>query len=145
MLAALALLAGCGGDGGEEDGAAARWNGPRQPLPQSGEVPVDAFEAWATSVDEEWERTPAGVAGAFVPTGSVDARIRVETADGPAEGEATAVVTVDRVADDSVRLVRYELGLERRGDGTWRVVSADWAQRCHRGRGHQDLSPALCV
>jgi hypothetical protein len=142
-LAALFLLAGCGG--GDDEGPVAPWTGPQQPLPSDGRVPLDAFEAWAQSVEEEWERSPAGVASAFVPAGSVDGRIRVATANGASADEATAIVTVDRLADDSVRLVRYELELERRDDDTWSAVSATWAQRCQPGRGHQELSAELCV
>ena len=59
-------------------------------------------------------------------------------------GEASVQVTRDGLADDSVRAVRYEVLLEKAGDGTWRLRSAKRLQRCHLNRGHQDFSPQLC-
>ena len=58
---------------------------------------------------------------------------------------ATATLLVDGLGDDSVRARSYELTFTRRADGTWRIESATWAQRCHEGRGHQDFSPEPCL
>ena len=60
-------------------------------------------------------------------------------------GPATASLLLDGLLDDSVRARRYDLGLSRRPDGTWRVDDASWAQRCQSGRGHQAFSPEPCL
>ena len=60
-------------------------------------------------------------------------------------GSASATLVIDGLGDDSVRARRYELTFTRRDDGTWRIDSATWTQRCHEGRGHQEFSAAPCL
>lgn len=141
LLAGLALLAaGCGG--GEEP-PPARWEGLPRPLPEDGTLPVAPFEDYAGRVDEEWERAPRELARVYTRAEELDGTLRTtELRSGDA---ATVSVEVDRLADDSIRAVRYDLELERRDDGTWRLASARWSQRCQPGRGHQELSPELCL
>ena len=114
------------------------------PLPAEGTLPVDDFNAYMDSVDEAWERDLAGVMDAFVEAGAGDAGSRSFQANSSGDS-ATATLTLEGLMDDSVRAQRYELDLSRRADGTWKVESASWAQRCHEGRGHQDFSPELCL
>jgi hypothetical protein len=141
-MAAL-LATGCGGS---DDEAPAGWDGPPQPLPADGTVPVEDFTAFADSVDEAWERSPAAVAAVFAGTGDVDGSVVVSVPSRPGgTGPASGTVVVDDLADDSVRTLRYELELERADDGTWSVVAATWSQRCRPGRGHTGFSPELCL
>jgi hypothetical protein len=135
------LVAGCGGNGGS-----ASWNGPQRPFAADGTVPVGDFNAYAGEVDEQWERSPALLAGRFLRLDesqatqtSIDAK-----AQGEGTGSATVTVTQRGLLDDSVAAERYVLGLQRDGD-VWRLASATWAQSCRPGRGHEDFSPADCV
>ena len=94
----------------------------------------------ATTVTET-EATTETVAG--VPSAGT---LPVEAFNAHAETvDASASLLVDGLGDDSVRARSYELTFTRRPDGTWRIESATWAQRCHEGRGHQDLSPEPCL
>jgi ABC-type Fe3+-hydroxamate transport system substrate-binding protein len=110
----------------------------------SGTLPVDAFNARAESVDEPWERDLAKVTDEFLALGEQESGSRSfqSTSNGDS---ASASLLIDGLADDSVRARSYELTFTRRDDGTWKVESAQWAQRCHEGRGHQDFSPEPCV
>ena len=95
-------------------------------------------------MDEPWERDLAAITAEFLAlreqeTGS---RSFQSTSNGDS---ATASLLIDGLGDDSVRARRYELTFTRREDGSWKVESAQWAQRCHEGRGHQDFSPEPCV
>jgi hypothetical protein len=110
----------------------------------SGTLPVDAFNARAESVDEPWERDLAKVTDEFLalPEQESGSRSFQSTSNGD---NASASLLIDGLADDSVRARSYELTFTRRDDGTWKVESAQWAQRCHEGRGHQDFSPEPCV
>lgn len=132
-------LAGCGG------GGTARWEG--QPEPQAdGSVPVAEFVAFQEDADERWERSAALVAGEFVRLDERGAsRAVVDAVSGPeGGGPATVTVTLDGLQDDSVAAERYVLRLRRDGE-TWTLESATWGQRCQRGRGHQDFTPAPCL
>ncbi len=117
------------------------------PLPADGRLPVDAFNAYTESIDEPWERELSALVDAFVEGGASDATQRSfqATSTGEGGGSATASLTLGGLLDDSVRAQRYELELSRRGDGTWNVDSASWAQRCHEGRGHQAFTPVPCL
>ena len=113
-------------------------------VPASGTLPVDAFNANAESVDEPWERDLSKVADRFL------APREQETGNRSVQATATGStgnvsVLIDGLEDDSVRSRRYELALTRRADGSWRIDSASWAQRCHEGRGHQTFSPEPCL
>jgi len=113
-------------------------------VPSSGTLPVDAFNARAESVDEPWERDLAKITDEFLALREQESGSRSfqSTSNG---GNATATLVIDGLGDDSVRARRYELTFSRRDDGTWRIESASWAQRCHEGRGHQDFSPEPCL
>jgi hypothetical protein len=151
LLAAAAFAtAGCGekdepatGAGADGPRPAEEWAGPPTNL---GKLEVEAFNAHAGDVVERWERSALLTAAEFVrldraraATTSVVARAAPE--DGPT---ARVVVTLDGLADDSVRATRYVLELEREG-GTWRLTSATRDQRCHEGRGHADFATTTCV
>jgi hypothetical protein len=123
------------------------WAGLPQPLPADGTLPVDAFAAYAESVDEPWERSLLGTADEFVGRDATDGPdISFDAATGPeGAGPATVTLLLDGLLDDSIRARRYVLTLSRRDDGTWRIDAATWAQRCNEGRGHQGFSPEPCV
>ena len=113
-------------------------------VPASGRLPVDAFNDHAESVDEPWERDLTQLANRFLALREQEGGSR--SVQGTSTGDSGNVsVLIDGLGDDSVRARRYELALTRRADGSWRIDSARWAQRCHEGRGHQDFSPQPCV
>jgi hypothetical protein len=120
------------------------WTGLPQPLPPGGELPVDAFNAYAESVDEPWERDVRRTVDEYVGFEPGDAAnvAYQATSNGPS---TNATLTLDGLSDDSVRSLRYDLVLSQRQDGTWQIDSAEWTQRCQEGRGHQDFSPELCL
>jgi hypothetical protein len=149
LIAILALLlatgvAACGG--GDDTAAPTSWDGPQRPYPAGGVLPVEEFQAYAESVDEDWESDPQAVARQYTQL--------EETGTEPAPEEPTVslselddgrlTVTRDGLADDSVAAERYVLELEQDGD-TWSLVSARWEQRCQAMRGHQEFSPELCL
>jgi hypothetical protein len=110
----------------------------------SGTLPVDAFNARAESVDEPWERDLAKVTDEFLALREQESGSRSfqSTSSG---GSASASLLIDGLGDDSVRARSYDLTFTRREDGTWRIESARWAQRCQEGRGHQDFSAEPCL
>lgn len=117
------------------------------PLPADGTLSVDAFNAYAESIDEPWERDLTALTDAFVEAGASEATQRSFQATSSGEGgaSASASLTLEGLLDDSVRAERYDLELSRRADGTWKIESASWAQRCQPGRGHQAFTPAPCL
>ncbi len=123
------------------------WEGLREPLPMDGNLPVDAFNSYAESVDESWERDLAATVNEFVGRDRREApSVSFQATSGPeGTGATSASLLLDRLPDDSVRARRYDLTLSRRPDGTWRIDSASWAQRCQQGRGHQAFTTALCL
>ena len=123
------------------------WAGLPQPLPADGTLPVDAFDGYAESVDEPWERSLMATVDEFVGRDASDGvDVSFQATSGPeGAGPASATLVLDGLLDDSVRARRYELTLSRRDDGTWRIDTASWAQRCREGRGHQDFSPEPCL
>jgi hypothetical protein len=133
VLAAALLLAGCGGGGGHE-----QWAGPPPPA-ADGSVSIAGFDQAA--------RSPLDTAAAFLRLDQVQAATTTLVSRTAAEGgdRATVTATFDGLLDDSIRAHRYVLELEQQTDGTWRLRSATFSQRCQPGRGHQDFSPALCV
>ena len=128
ILALAVTAAGCDGS----DGSA--WTGPEELRPRDGKLDVARFRDHAQAVDEEWERTPEGVAREFL-----NVRDGGTTFDGN-----TVVFLRDDLQDDSIRAERWVLELEQQGD-EWELVAARWEQRCHAGRGHQQFSPELCL
>jgi hypothetical protein len=166
-VAVLAVLvaAGCGGDdeaaetvtvagtvtvtvtepapGATTTAAPGTWTRPPDPA-DDGTIAVEEFNAFAESVEEPWERDIALVTEEFVQ------RDTIEAANTSYQGNAnddTAITSLvlDGLFDDSVRAWRYDLTLSRRPDGTWRVDSARWGQRCQRGRGHQAFTAEPCI
>jgi len=123
------------------------WTGLEEPLPADGNLPVDAFNAYAESVDEPWERDVAATTNEYVGRDRVDVpSVSFQaTSGGEGEGPTNASLLLSGLLDDSVRARRYDLTLSRRQDGTWRIDSASWAQSCQQGRGHQAFTPAPCI
>ena len=114
-------------------------------VPLSGVLPVEAFNARAESVDEPWERDLAELTNEFLALEGEQeggSRSFQSTSSGDS---ASATLLLDGLGDDSVRARRYVLTCSRRNDGTWKIESASWVQRCHEGRGHQDFSAEPCV
>jgi hypothetical protein len=142
-LAAVVALAGCGGSDVDVELV---WAGPPE-AGEAGGVSVDGFASFQGSVDEPWERSPALAAGEFLRLDertaartTIDAR--AETGEGT--GPQTVIVTLDGLADDSVRAERWTLGFEPE-DEVYVLTAALREQRCQPNRGHQDFSAAPCV
>jgi len=113
-------------------------------VPSSGTLPVDAFNARAESVDEPWERDLAKLTDEFLALREQESGSRSFQASSGGDS-ATASLVIDGLGDDSVRARSYQLTFTRREDGTWRIDSARWAQRCQPRRGHQSFSPEPCL
>jgi hypothetical protein len=141
--AALVLVvAGCG------DGVDAEldWGRPPEVQP-SGVVSTEGFSAFQREVDEEWERSPALAAGIFLRLDERRvARTTIDAKAGPeGAGDQTVVVTLDGLADDSVRTERWTLGFEEGEDGVYALTGALRELRCHEGRGHQEFAGDPCI
>jgi len=141
-LAALAL-AGCGGSDVDVELV---WAGPPE-AGEAGGVSVNGFASFQGSVDEPWERSPAMAAAEFLRLDeraaartTIDAR--AETGEGT--GPQTVIVTLDGLADDSVRAERWTLGFEPE-DEIYVLTAALREQRCQPGRAHEEFSAAPCV
>lgn len=120
------------------------------PRPEaSGEISVAEFNEYLEASDPAWTRSALRAAIEFLRLGDSDpeaATTSLVLESNPETGqEAVVTVTKDGLLDDSVRAVRYELVFEKQADGTWRLSSASWAQRCAPRRGHQDFTPELCI
>jgi hypothetical protein len=142
-LAAAAALAGCSGSDVDVELV---WAGPPEPG-EAGGVSVDGFASFQGSVDEQWERSPALAAGEFLRLDertaartTIDARAEIGEGTGP----QTVIVTLDGLADDSVRAERWTLGFEPEGE-IYVLTGALREQRCQPDRGHQDFSATPCV
>jgi hypothetical protein len=119
------------------------WAGPPDPA-DDGTLSVEEFNAYAESFEEPWERDIALVTDEFIQ------RDTIEAANSSYQGSvnndtATTSLVLDGLFDDSVRAWRYDLTLSQRPDGTWRIDSARWGQRCQRGRGHQAFTAEPCI
>lgn len=144
VLVAAACVAGCdGGNGGSSDASA--WAGPPEPA-EDGSVTVEEFAAHQADVDEGWERSSATAAAEFLRLDDTEsARLTIDrTAEGEGGGPETVVVTLDGLFDDSVRAERWTLVFEPDGE-TYLLTSAQWAQRCQPGRGHEGFTAEPCV
>ena len=65
-------------------------------------------------------------------------RTTIDAKAGPEGGGGqTVVVTLDGLADDSVRAERWTLGFEETEDGDYVLTGALRELRCHEGRGHR--------
>jgi len=145
VCAALCLtfvaLAGCNGDGGDED----VWAGPPEPA-ADGSVAVDGFADHQESVDERWERSAELAAAEFL---RLDERTAVRTtiagrSEGEGGGPRGVTVTFDGLLDDSVRAERWLLLFQPDG-GTYALSSAVRTLRCHPGRGHEGFTGEPCL
>jgi hypothetical protein len=122
------------------------WTAHPQQLPD-GTVPVAEFNGYMDAHSSVARDHPKALALTFTqldppPTEPPNA-VSVEDhlrADGTHQ-----VVVFALLADDSVAQVRYDLSFAARSDGTWRLLSASWSQRCQLHRGHQEFSIALCT
>jgi hypothetical protein len=106
VLAALAVVAGCGGDGAET------WEGPPRPLPANGNLPVEEFNAYLDDTGEPLTLSRLTIAAAYVlpivgDAASLSVAQLTESAGGPPPIEVLV-----RPNDDSVREQRYELAVE---------------------------------
>jgi hypothetical protein len=126
------------------------WTGPGA-FGEDGSIDVYDFNAYARQARAEWTRSPIRMALEFLSLGDPsdpDGGAIITTAEQRAspEGgtEATVLVTMQGLLDDSIQAVRYTLEFAKRGVG-WQLLSAAWGQRCAEGRGHQDFSVELCV
>lgn len=95
---------------------------------------------------EFWVKMPTLVASGFVGTFSETKKRTVEITSEFAEATTRLDVVIidDGFAGDSVRGVKYKLKLQADSAGIWYITSAEKAQRCYKGRGHQDYSAAPC-
>ena len=139
ILAAFVLAACDGGSNGHT------WAGPPDPE-ADGTVEVGEFAEHQESVDEPWEGSAAMAAAEFL---RLDERTATRTsivgrAEAEGTGPETVVVTLDGLLDDSIRAERWTLVFEPENE-TYLLTSAEWAQRCHPGRGHQDFSVESCT
>ena len=140
-IAASLLLAGCGSDVAVE----LVWGGPPEPGP-GGVVSVDGFAGFQRDVDEHWERSAVMAAAEFLRLDERTAqRTTIEgTASAEGTGPQTVVVTLDGLADDSIRVERWTLAFEEDA-AVYTLTAALREQRCEPGRGHQDFSADDCV
>ena len=141
VLATLAL-AGCGNDVDVE----LVWGGPPDAGP-GGAVSTRGFSGFQQEVDAEWERSPAMAAGIFLRLDERTAvRTTIDAKAGPeGGGDQIVLVTLDGLADDSVRTERWTLGFEDAEDGVYALTGALRELRCHEGRGQQDFAGAACT
>jgi hypothetical protein len=139
LLSAVAL-AGCG-----KDESGSTWDGPPEPA-ADGTVAVEDFNAYLADVDETWEGSATLTAGQFLRLDERTVSRTTIAATGSPEGGGpeTVVVTLDGLADDSVRAERWTLELEPDGE-TYTLAAARRDLRCQPDRGHQDFTPEPCV
>ncbi|CAN5683831.1 hypothetical protein BH18ACT13_BH18ACT13_20940 [soil metagenome] len=138
---AVASLTACGTDVEIE----LVWGGPPDPN-SAGIVSTAGFASFQGNVDEHWERSAAMAAAEFL---RLDERTAVRTSiDGKAAAEGigpqTVTVTLDGLADDSIRAERWSLAFEPDGE-TYRLTTALREQRCQPNRGHQGFSADDCL
>jgi hypothetical protein len=135
---AVLPLAACGSSGGAE------WAGPPRP-DDNGQLRVGGFNDY---LDEQANdaASPVVASTRFLRLDRVNATTTSLEARATAEGSGptTVTVTLDRLADDSVRAQRYVLSFTRDGD-EWRLTSAAVTQRCWPNRGHPGFSTEPCV
>jgi hypothetical protein len=102
----------------------------------------------AAAAKESWVKYPTRVVANLVEEFSETKSRNIEIVSKFADvtDDLTVIVTDDGYADDSVRGVQYKFQMKRNEQqGIWQIVSAEKAQRCWQGRGHQDYSSAPCL
>jgi hypothetical protein len=122
LLAALALGA-CGGDDKKDNASKDCQSGSDAALEAAARAHVDTIVIGTKEVGD---------------ADKIDVT-QCKTSDS----DATAVVTVEGIRDDSVRDQRHQLTLEKRS-ARWTIVRDLDSQRCREGRGHQDFSSIQC-
>jgi hypothetical protein len=107
---------------------------------------VAGFVEYAGRIDASWRGSAAMSAAEFLRLdGRRAARTSIEGRASPEGiGPERVVVTLDGLADDSVRAERWILTFAE-SEGEYTLTSARRVQRCQRGRGHEDFSPSVCV
>lgn len=141
--AAVALvLAGCGDGGARPTG----WNGTPE-RSADGRVQIGAFNDFLAGDGSEFAGSPVAAVTEFLrlDESSAARTTIVATSPGEVRNFSEVLATLDGLLDDSIRAMRYTVELQRDEDGTWRLRAADWAQRCHEGRGHAAFSPDPCL
>jgi hypothetical protein len=140
LLAAVLALAGCGSSSAQHD----EWNRPQ--AKPDGTLPVSAFNEFLADEGKDFARSPIEAVTKFVRLDNTSAAVTTVRATSPGEVRnfSEVVVTLDGLLDDSVRAARYTIELQRDAGGMWRLRTADWAEQCQPGRGHQDFSARLC-
>ena len=137
----VSALAACGNDVDVE----LVWGGPPEPN-SAGIVSTAGFASFQENVDESWERSAVMAAAEFLRLD--ERKVSRTTIDGKASSEGTGpqtvTVTLDGLADDSVRAERWSLAFEPDGE-TYRLTTALREQRCQANRGHQSFSADDCV
>jgi hypothetical protein len=135
------ITAGCGSDVDVE----LVWGGPPEPEP-GGVVSVEGFAGFQGQADESWERSAAMAGAVFIRLDERTAvRTTIDAKAGPEGlGPQIVVVTLDGLADDSVRAERWTLSFEE-ADGVYTLTAALREIRCQRDRGHQDFSGEDCA
>ena len=89
-----------------------------------------------------WVRDPLQVALLFVATESTGSSTVVR--QDAADGVTTVRLWFDRLLDDSLRGLWFEIDLERGSDGAWRIASGRQATWCARGDVTDVLVGGLC-
>jgi len=147
ILAAVAVLAGCGSSGSGGSGEnTADWPGPPK-ANANGSVEFSGFNDFLAGDGKEFADSPIAAVTKFLALDKTSAAVTTLRATSPGEvrnfSEVSAIL--DGLLDDSVRGTRYTVELQRNDANEWRIRAVDWAQRCQAGRGHQEFSPAPCV
>ena len=121
------------------------WGGPPEPG-ENGVVSVDYFASHQRAIDEHWEGSAAMAAAEFLRLDDrTAATTTIEAEAGPeGTGPQTVVVTLDGLADDSVRAERWMLEFDEE-DGTYVLAAARRDLSCHAGRGHESFGPDGCL
>jgi hypothetical protein len=140
LLATAFALAGCGSNSFHS----ADWNRPQ--AGPDGTLPVSTFNDFLAGDGQDFARSPIEAVTKFLRLDNTSAAVTTFRATSPGEVRnfSEVVVTLAGLLDDSVRAARYTIELQRAAGGMWRLRTADWAQQCQAGRGHQDFSPKLC-
>jgi hypothetical protein len=141
LLASVLALAGCGSSTPE-----AEWTGPPKAKP-NGTLDVTEFNDFLATGGDAFASLPIAAVAKYLGLSTSTASFtKVEsTSPGEVRNFAEVVVTLEGLLDDSVRGARYTIELQEDQGGMWRLRTAEWAQRCQRGRGHQEFSPKPCL
>ena len=135
-LLSSALAAGCGGDDSKQSGGGGAGGGGKD-CKDADKALTDAARAHIGPLKVATD----GGEGAEGADGTVD-RITLDVCRTTDE-DATAVVIVYGMRDDSIRDVRHQLRLIKVG-GLWQVTNDLDTRRCQKGRGPQDFTGEYC-